>query len=171
MSTIIKQSSFFPPIFLNKENLALLFYVPNFSFQKEEREFSEVWDIVPGVGRMEGTMRRLYLCRKRLPDVMTSLELSSKHRAAGLHGHAEDWFGRITNHLSFIFTLCGSRVPAPRTSVKYNHPNIHPPHLLSSGCMEYNVTFILLMFSTLFQTLIKFTISQLLSITLHLIYI
>lgn len=42
-------------LYFNEENLALLFYDPTFSLQKAEREFLEVWNTVPGDGRMEGS--------------------------------------------------------------------------------------------------------------------
>lgn len=89
---------------------------------------------------------------------MRGLEISSNDWAAGLCRCGEDWSESVSSHLSVIFTLCDSSLPAPRTNLKCSHP-WHTLHLMQSAPDNWkgNATFILRMFSILFQTLKKIT--------------
>lgn len=89
---------------------------------------------------------------------MRGLEISSNDWAAGLCRCGEDWSESVSSHLSVIFTLCDSSLPAPRTNLKCSHP-WRTLHLMQSAPDNWkgNATFILRMFSILFQTLKKIT--------------
>lgn len=69
---------------------------------------------------------------------MAGLEISSSNWTAGLPWCVEDWFGRVTNPLSFISTLWVSKVPAPKPSIRYSHP-LYILHLIDSVWMLGNI--------------------------------
>lgn len=99
-----------------------------------------------------------HLCWKTLHNVLWGPETSITNWVAGLHCYGEDWLGRVTNCFSAVFALWGSRVPAPRAGIKYNLPQ-HTPNTIHPALYvwKHNATFILLIFSILFQTFKKIT--------------